>query len=163
MDAIDATYDAMGMRGNVMAAAMSDAMRSAIREWCARSSVELGYLYGSRARAQERAESDWDVAIRFAGVPSAEKRETWLGDLQEALARRFHVLEDRFDVHDLDEMPLALQFRVLHDGVLLWETPVGAHGRFYVRVLGEYLDYRYYEEMHLARMRDRVREGRFGA
>lgn len=146
-----------------MTTPIPDEVRTALRDWCTRHPVELCYLYGSRARGQARDDSDWDLAIRFAGGMSAEARETLLGDLQEALARRFHIVEDRFDVHDLDEMPLALQFRVLRDRVLLWESPSGSHTRFYVQVMGEYLDYRYYEEMHLRGMRERIREGRFGA
>ncbi len=136
---------------------------SALRTWCQVSQVELCYLFGSRARGQARADSDYDLAVRFATRPSDDERDRLLAELAEALARRLRVPEDRVDVHDLDEMPLALQFRVLRDGVRLWESPEGTHNEFYVRVLGKYLDYRYYEDLHLGEMRRRVREGRFGA
>ena len=134
-----------------------------LRAWCGAQRVELCYLYGSRARGQGRADSDYDLAVRFAAQPTNDVRDRSLGEFSEALARQLSVPESRVDVHDLDEMPLALQFRVLRDGVRLWESPEGAHNEFYVRVMGEYLDYRYYEGIHLVQMRQRVREGRFGA
>ncbi len=136
---------------------------SSLRVWCQAHEVQLCYLFGSRARGQGRTDSDYDIAVRFATRPMNEERDRMLGELSETLARALGENEDRMDVHDVDEMPLALQYRVLRDGVLLWESMEGAHNEFYVRVLGEYLDYRYYEEIHLGQMRQRVREGRFGA
>lgn len=134
-----------------------------VSAWCEARGIELCYLYGSRARGSARPDSDYDLAVRFSAPVSADERDALLADLQESVARVLGLPESRVDVHDLDEMPLALQYRVLRDGVRMRESPPGAHARFHVRVLGEYLDYRCYEEMHLGRMRERVREGRFCA
>lgn len=59
-------------------------------------------------------------------------------------------------------MPPALRFRVLRDGVRLWEADPHAHADFFVPAVAEYLDHRFYEEVVLHAMRRRIREGRFG-
>jgi predicted nucleotidyltransferase len=80
--------------------------------------VVLAYLFGSHARGQAGPLSDIDVAVLLAGQPDDSRcfdmRLEIIGGLIDILRA------DDVDVAILNQTPLALRYRVLRDGVLLF-------------------------------------------
>ncbi len=94
-------------------------------------------LHGSRARGDDHAGSDWDLAFLAQIEPShgshrahsrgsadGVDRELLLGDLVAELGT------DRVDLADLARSSALLRFRAARDGVCVHEASAGAHERF---------------------------------
>jgi len=82
--------------------------------------VELGLLFGSRARGGARPTSDVDIAVVGRAIDTIGLAV----ELTDALGLGV-------DVVDLsDDPPFALLLAVLHDGVKVHEGSPGAHARF---------------------------------
>ena len=96
-------------------------------------------LFGSHARGQAGPLSDVDVAVLIdASVPHATYPGTRLklmGDLAEQLGH------DDVDVVVLNEAPLALAYRVLRDGVLVYCRDRDHSVQFKARTVSQYLDF----------------------
>jgi predicted nucleotidyltransferase len=86
--------------------------------FAALNDVVLAYLFGSHARGQAGPLSDIDVAVLLAGQPDDSRcfdmRLEIIGGLMDILRA------DDMDVAILNQTPLALRYRVLRDGVLLF-------------------------------------------
>lgn len=105
----------------------------------ARGDVLLAYLYGSYARGTAGPLSDVDVAVLLEGEP--DTRERFLARL-DVTGAVMEVLErDDVDVAVLNEAPLALAFRVIHDGVLLHARSPALRRDYTARITIEYLDF----------------------
>lgn len=93
------------------------------------------YLFGSRARGSDRANSDVDVAIWLERSPSSfgEYPLELAGDLEQELGLPV-------DVVVLNRAPSDLVHRVLRDGDLLVERNRSARIRFEVRARNDYFD-----------------------
>jgi predicted nucleotidyltransferase len=72
----------------------------------ARYDVDAVYLDGSRARGQEHAESDWDVAVLFSTVESDVLERVSRPQQVEAILERELGLYDQISVVDLESVPL---------------------------------------------------------
>jgi predicted nucleotidyltransferase len=96
------------------------------------------YLFGSVARGDDRAGSDVDVAVVLGC-----HRRLELADLdrcaamQDELAR---LLQRDVDLVAIDAASPDLQFRVLRDGVLVYEGDREARVEFEIHVRNEYFD-----------------------
>jgi hypothetical protein len=84
-------------------------------------SLRLLLLHGSRARGDERADSDWDFA--YLGDEGLDE----LG-LRSFLARA--VRSESIDVVDLSRASGLLRFRAARDGLLLHERQAGVYEDF---------------------------------
>jgi uncharacterized protein len=118
--------------------------------------VVLGFLFGSYARGQGRPDSDVDCAVLLAdNVPSGDAFDFRLR-VMDGLARA--IGRDDVDVAILNEASLALAYRVLRDGVLLFCRDHAAYVRYRVRTLNLYFDFAPLLERHQAIFLKRVSE-----
>ena len=97
-------------------------------------------VFGSIARGSARPESDVDVAVGFAKAPSALE----IGDL---VSRLECACGRDVDIVLLDEAPLALAYRVFHDGIVVLDRDHAALVRRKARAILEYLDWKPLEDI----------------
>jgi predicted nucleotidyltransferase len=118
--------------------------------------VVLGFLFGSYGRGQGRPDSDVDCAVLLSDdVPAGSYFDLRLR-VMDGLARA--IGRDDVDVAILNEAPLALAYRVLRDGVLLYCRDHAAYVRYRVRTLNLYFDFAPLLERHEAIFLKRVSE-----
>lgn len=118
--------------------------------------VVLGFLFGSYARGQGRPDSDVDCAVLLADdVPPGAAFDLRLG-VMDGLARA--IGRDDVDVAILNEAPLALAYRVLRDGKLLFCRDHAAYVQYRVKTLNLYFDFAPLLERHQAIFLKRVSE-----
>jgi predicted nucleotidyltransferase len=87
-----------------------DEMISIIRTHFA---VDAIYLYGSRARNQEHAESDWDLAVLFSDFkPDILKRVSRPQQVEARLERELNMYT-KISVVDLELVPPPLQMNII--------------------------------------------------
>ena len=118
--------------------------------------VAFAYLFGSRARGEERPDSDWDVAVYLRdGLSSSERFDQRLRLLAE--------LDDfgRVDVVILNDAPPLLAHRAIMGRRLAVRDEV-ALVRFSVRTVAMSEDGRYWRELHRRARIRRLKEGTFG-
>jgi predicted nucleotidyltransferase len=93
--------------------------------------LQAAYLFGSRARADASASSDFDIAVL------AERRidpvRRW--EIQEHLARMLHA---DVDLVDLRSASTVLCVQVLQDGVVLSDRDPLARAEFEMYALSDY-------------------------
>lgn len=126
------------------------------RQLAALPEVRLAYLFGSRARGEERAGSDFDIAVlvdaaaaRDAGAVNRTLRHL-AGRLgREVPAQLLHIVV-------LNTAPPLLRHRVLRDGVLLRQRSDAERVRFAIQTIREYQDmvprWREHRRRRLARL-----------
>ncbi len=94
------------------------------------------WLFGSRARGEERPGSDVDLGVLFDPPP-----EPKLGNEAHRLEARLEsALGLPVQLVALNTAPPDLVHRVLHDGVLLLDCEPGKRIRFEVRARNEFFD-----------------------
>lgn len=101
-----------------------------------RPEIAAAYLFGSVARGEDRAGSDVDVAVLWAGAPPPTLRGLGLvleSELEAAIRRPVQVVV-------LQRAPVDLVHRVLRDGLLLIDADPSARVRFEVAARREYFD-----------------------
>ena len=117
----------------------------------------LAYLFGSHARGRAGPLSDVDVAVLLAGRLNDDncfdRRLEITGGLTDILPA-----ED-VDVAILNQAPLALRYRVVRDGVLLFCRDRQAMIELRVRTVSEYLDFKPVIEQHERAILQRARKG----
>lgn len=126
------------------------------RRLAAIDDIAFAYLFGSRARGEERPDSDWDIAVYLRDGLSSEERF--------ALRLRLYAeLDDlgRVDVVILNDAPPLLAHRAIMGRRLVVRDEV-ALVRFSVRTVAESEDGRYWRELHRQARIERLREGTFG-
>jgi predicted nucleotidyltransferase len=107
------------------------------------SDARLGYalVFGSRARGEQHAGSDLDVAVgasRGRGLTAFD-----LGDI----ASRLEAVSGRpVDVVDLEQAPPALAYRIFRDGLVILERDRERLVARRARAVLEYLDFKPLEE-----------------
>ena len=118
--------------------------------------IAFAYLFGSRARAEERPDSDWDVAVYLREDLTAHERFR-------LRLRLTAELEDlgRVDVVALNDAPPLLAHRAIMGERLLVRDPV-ALVRFSVSTVARSEDGRYWRELHREARLERLKEGSFG-
>lgn len=121
-----------------------DALTPIFRKW----SILLVYLFGSRARKLESRESDWDIAI----LPSGELETKDLDRLQIEIAEILKVNEDKIDITLLNKADLHLKFRIVKEGIAIYQAKPELKTKFEAETLIEYLDARGIYEIYLKRI-----------
>ncbi len=120
-------------------------------------SVMLAYLFGSRARGTSGPLSDVDVAVLLRGAPDEDLMFDMRLEIIGGLMGILHIND--VDVVILNQMPLALRFRVLRDGVLLYCRDRQAMIEFTARTVSEYLDFKPVLERHERAILEKARKG----
>jgi predicted nucleotidyltransferase len=119
--------------------------------------VLLAYLFGSHARGQGGPLSDIDIGVLHEqGLDkkaSFELRLALTGDLMGV----FH--ENNVDVVILNEAPLALAYRVLRDGVLLYARDEQTRILYQADTVSRYLDFKPLIDYQNRAILERARKG----
>jgi predicted nucleotidyltransferase len=103
-----------------------------ISEVCGRHpGLRLAVVFGSRARGDATAASDWDVAY-LADEPL--DRDALLSDLVRALDT------DRVDLVDLERAGGLVRFRAARDGHVVFEARPDAFARFWLEAVDFWCD-----------------------
>lgn len=112
--------------------------------------LELVYLFGSKSTATDSKLSDIDIAV-LAG----NYRTDILKDLMLNLVHEFTKLfgSDKIDLLILNEASLAIQYRVISEGKLLYQDSPERRYQYEEKTVKLYLDFRkfeeeYYESLH---------------
>jgi predicted nucleotidyltransferase len=120
--------------------------------------VSFALLFGSHARGQAGPLSDVDVAVMLDGSPDGDRcwkrRLEIMGDLTSLL----HT--DEVDVAILNEVPVALRYRVFRDGVVLSCRDRRRMVEFQARTLSEYFDFLPILERHNRAIIEGARTGK---
>lgn len=131
--------------------------------WANSKGIAAVYLHGSRAEGRAHLESDYDVAVLLE-TPVADWQET--ENLRAELAIRLSpvlgVPSGQIDVVFMHQAPPAFQYRAIKPGRILWEADNHVRVHFETRLLSEYLDYLYFEDMHDRALHRRLKEGTYG-
>jgi hypothetical protein len=127
------------------------------RYFIAQPDVVLAYLYGSQARGQAHFHSDVDIAVllarRLDGQARFDARLRLIGDLMNLL----HTHD--VDVAILNEVPAALGYRVLRDGILLFCRDHDARIAYHLRTFNDYMDFKPILERHERAILEKARKG----
>jgi uncharacterized protein len=116
-----------------------DRLRRAAGRAFASQPVRYAYLFGSHATGTARPDSDVDVAVALDPDAPAERRV----ELSLALARELAAASGLggVEVVVLDQAPLPLKGRVVHEGVAIYSVDEPARVEFESRTFREYGDY----------------------
>lgn len=96
--------------------------------------VQIMYLFGSHAKAQQQESSDIDLAIKTEESIS----NTEIYDLRQELAA--HLNQD-VDLIDLEKASTLLRNEVVQGGTRLYCAPHFDRKRYELRIISEYLDF----------------------
>jgi len=126
------------------------------RYFAARDDVLVAWLFGSHARGQAGPLSDVDVAVLLderADRDLFRARLKLIADLTGVLGT------NDVDVAVLNETPLALNYRVLRDGVLPYCRDRRRRVDFTWRTVSAYLDFRPFLERYERTLLERAARG----
>jgi len=102
--------------------------------------VIVAYLFGSYARGQAGPSSDVDIAILLNGQPTeSECFDARLDILGRVMTQ---LQNNAVDVAILNQTPLALCYRVVRDGRVLFCSDNAARIAFTARTVTTYLDFK---------------------
>jgi len=105
--------------------------------------VGLVYLFGSRAGARARSDSDFDLAVVFTGRLIPQRIAKIHPRLYGLLAAEFPAGKTKdLDIAYLQDASLEFQFQVVEEGRVLFESPLGFRADFEESVIKQYLDFR---------------------
>lgn len=100
-----------------------------------RVEIAAVYLFGSLGTEFEHPQSDIDLGVVFA------RPVTLSVELELDGALSLHLGHDRIDLVNLNRAPIALQFRALQEGILVYEGDYVKHSDFIECVIKTYSDY----------------------
>ena len=99
----------------------------------------IAFIFGSYARGQARPDSDVDIAVLLADHVGVDEYLRARLRLMDGISR---LLErDDVDLVILNEAPLALAYRVLQDGEILFCRERALYVQYRVRTLNFYFDF----------------------
>lgn len=113
-------------------------LREAAREAFEGEPVVFAYLFGSRAHGRPRPDSDTDVAVLLDYTLDPDQRFAFT-------LRAFRPLEQAartpIDLVVLNDAPLALQGRIVHDRVVLYSRDESLRVRYESLTLRKFWDF----------------------
>jgi hypothetical protein len=117
--------------------------------------IILVYLFGSKARNTDSKISDIDIAVLLEN-----NEEDDLKDLILALIFEFSKLfkSDKIDLLLLNRASLAIQYRVISEGKILYQINSELRCNYEEKVVKLYLDFKKFEEEYYKAMHQRVLE-----
>ena len=119
--------------------------------------VQLAYLFGSHARGQAGPLADVDIAVLLDDTLSADR---YFGMRLEIIGGLMDILRiNDVDVIVLNQAPLALSYRVLRDGILLYYRDRQVMIEYTARTVSAYLDFKPVIERHERAILERARKG----
>ena len=99
--------------------------------------VKLAYLFGSQAKGNAAAESDFDLAVLFEEA----------GDKHNLFEKTLYLAEElrdyfpkRIDIVSLNDAPLLLKYEVVSNGQALYCANEAERIDFEVLIIKEYID-----------------------
>ena len=117
----------------------------------------LAVLYGSQARGQAGPLSDIDVAVL---LERSFDPEHYFDRRLDIIGRLMQVLNtNEVDVVILNQAPLALQYRVVRDGIVLYSRHHDHMIEFVSQTVTRYLDFKPVVERHERAILARARQG----
>ena len=116
---------------------LATGIRSVVEDLRIRDDVLALILFGSAARCQQRPFSDIDLCIVPAGDIPANERLDLKGYGSQTI-----------EIHLLDELPIAIRFRVIRDGKLIFCKDGLAFHRIVSDIIQGYLDSAPLIDMH---------------
>lgn len=125
--------------------------------FAAQEQIAVAYLFGSVARGQASPLSDIDIAILLQSPQDAAARFS----LRLRVTKDIKALvRDRdIDVIVLDDVPLAVSYRVIRDGVVLNCNNEQLRIEWTASTVSRYLDFKPFIDRHEKTVLDRVRRG----
>ncbi|NVM55260.1 MAG: nucleotidyltransferase domain-containing protein [Candidatus Helarchaeota archaeon] len=102
----------------------------------------LVYLFGSKALGKESKLSDIDIAVLLKENGRYNLRELML-DLIFEFGQIFH--SDKIDLLILNKASYAIQYGVISEGKLLYQTNPEIRSQYETRIIKLYLDFKKYE------------------
>lgn len=119
--------------------------------------VDVAYLFGSRAAGEEHQLSDVDIGVLLKErIPRSSYLERRL-ELMKDLARI--VQTDEVDVIILNEAPITLAYHVVKQRSILFERSPEVRVRFETHVIDRYLDSAPLRAVQLSYLKRQIREG----
>lgn len=100
-----------------------------------RFEIAAVYLFGSFGTEFEHLQSDIDLGVVFTRPVSLSE------ELELDGALSLYIGHDRIDLVNLNRAPIALQFRALQEGILIYEGDYVKHSDFIECVIKTYPDY----------------------
>ncbi len=111
-----------------------------------RHGVLLVLLFGSAVTGSRHPDSDVDIGVLFKNPGLVAKNPVLVyGDLQAEFSKHFR--NKKIDVVYFHEAPLSLQFKAMDAGVVLFESLPAAFADFKEKIMREYFDFRFFEDI----------------
>ena len=98
-------------------------------------SVQLAYLFGSRADGTQGPSSDYDIAVLFSEKPNSE--------IKYKIAHKLGALlkTNRVDLVVLNSAPIELCYSVIAKGIIVYTVDTYVRVEFEASILSRYGDY----------------------
>lgn len=98
--------------------------------------VAFAYVYGSTAKGKTHKASDLDIALGFSRAVSDETFYKIFNELDDQLA----IPAEKLDLKNFAELPLAVRFRVVRDGKLIYLKDYKTHREMVFKTIDFYHD-----------------------
>jgi len=118
--------------------------------------IKFAYLFGSRARGEERVDSDIDLALFFTESYEGLEEVLIRGDIIEDGKAFFKIPTD---IVSLNVAPILLKYQVVKDGIIIKDSEDIA--TFESLVLREYFDFKYYSDIYNEAMIKSIKQGNY--
>jgi len=94
--------------------------------------LKMLILFGSRARGEEKANSDWDFAVLYdEKMPQQVSKSAFIEfEIARAIAQLLNLSADDIDVVDLHQCSPLIAHFVAADGEVIYEKKAGEFQRF---------------------------------
>ena len=121
--------------------------------------ISFGYLFGSRAKNNFTPLSDIDIAV-FVNIEKAPQN---LFELRlKELTALFHLFRtEDVDLVFLNEAPVELSYRILKQGILVFERDARLRVKFDEKIIRDYLDRKHFIDNRNKIIRQKMLEGSY--
>ncbi|MHA1917062.1 MAG: nucleotidyltransferase domain-containing protein [Candidatus Ranarchaeia archaeon] len=101
------------------------------------------YLYGSTARNQINWWSDLDLAISSSKLLklSVNQQIDFLGESIDTLEQLLNIKNRPFDIRFIEHLNISLQFRIIKEGVLIYNRSPIKHRQFLEKTIRDHHDF----------------------
>lgn len=122
-------------------------------------SIAAAYLFGSYARSDTGPMSDVDIAVLLDRVV---KQGAYFDKRLDFISKFcLHLKTNEVEMVILNEAPMLLAYQVVKEGILLYERDHNQRIAFETRIIGRYLDSKYYRKIGITYLKKRIERGNF--